>query len=193
GGEVTRVAPQDARRNLGLVKRRLDVASGKQRLMIPEPHDQERLAGKFALKTRFELPVVVGAHLLAAQIFVDLERISRIDPARQEVGAVAEIPWKMVHCGIDENEYLAMTVILRDHARRIVVKKTVGIRGPGVHLLGVEEMLDAGGCVEATRTDEGAEPGIEAIGAIAALAQRGRQAALHAPGGEAGDRLGKPA
>src|SRR5262245_64272534 len=112
--------------------------------MIPEPHDQERLAGKLALETRFELRVVVGAHLLTAQIFVDLERISRIDPARQEVGAVAEIPWKMVHCEIDENEYLAMTVMLRDHARRIVVKKTVGIHGPAVHPLAVQEMLAAG-------------------------------------------------
>src|SRR5262249_61631401 len=100
---------------------------------------------------------------------------------------------KMVHREIDEDEYRTMIVILRDHARGIIVIKAVGIRGPGMHLLGVEEMLDAGGCVEATRTNEGAEPGIEAIGAIAALAQRGRQAAFHAPGGEASDRLGKPA
>src|SRR5262245_22983570 len=164
------MAPQDAHRNLALAERRVDVAFREQRLMIAEPHDQERLAGKFARETRFELHVVVGAYLLAAQIFIDLERISRIDPAGQEVGTIAEIPWKMVHREIDEDEYRAMIVIVCDHSRGIIVIKAVGIRGPGVHLFGVEEMLDAGGCVEPTRPDEGAEPGIEAIGAIAALA-----------------------
>src|SRR5438093_11850954 len=104
--------------------------------MIPEPHDKKLLARKFARETSLELRVVVGAHLLAAQIFVDLERISRIDPAGQEVGTVTEIPWKMVHREIDEHEYRTMTLIVRDHSRRIVIKNTVGSGAPGLHLLG---------------------------------------------------------
>src|SRR5205807_2101143 len=144
--------------------------------MIPEPHDQERLVGKFARETRLEARVVVHAHLLAAQIFVDLERISWIHPAGKEVGTPAEIPWRMVHREVNEDEYRATIVIVRDHSRRIIVKKAVGIRGPvaasGIsarhvmHLYGIEEMHDAGGCVEATRIQESAEPGTEAIGAI---------------------------
>ena len=62
-----------------------------------------------------------------------------------------------------------------------------------MQLLRVEEMLDAGGCVKATRTHKGAEPGVKAVGAITALAQGVWQAALDAPGGQARDRLGETA
>src|SRR5258708_12942235 len=165
GGEITRMAPQDAPRDMGLVQRRLDVAYGKQRLMIAEPHDEERLVGKFALETRLELRVVVRAHLLAAQILVDLERISRIDPPGQEIGTVAEIPWKMIHREVDEDKYRAMIVILRDHARRVVVKKAVGVGGARGHLLGVGKEPAAAGRVEPPPPHAGPQPRITPIGA----------------------------
>src|SRR5258708_28813960 len=180
GGEITPIAPQDAPRHLGLVQRRRDVASGKQRLMIAEPHDEERLVGKFALETRLELRVVVRAHLLAAQILVDLERISRIDPPGQEIGTVAEIPWKMIHREVDEDKYRAMIVILRDHARRVVVKKAVGVGGAPVDLLCLEKRPESPGGSVAPPAGADPPPRTEALSAVHIHAQPLSRDRLHA-------------
>src|SRR4029450_2595184 len=123
-------------------------------------------------------------HLLTAKIFVDLKRISRIDPVGQEIGTVMVVPGKVVGGEVDEDKN--RTVGLRDHLRGLVVKENVGIGRADVQLLGIEEMLDAGGCLKAAGAGEGPEPGIEAVGAVAALAQRVRQAAFAPPGGPPG-------
>src|SRR5262249_51809259 len=160
--------------HLGLVEPRVDEALGKQRLVVAEAHEQELLIGKFAAKPRFELSVVARAHLLAAKIFVDLERISRIDPVGQEVGTVVVIPGKVVGGEIDEDKN--RTAGLSDQLRGTIVKENIGIGRPRVQLLGIEEMLDASGCLKAAGAGEGPEPGIETVGAVAALAQRVGQA-----------------
>src|SRR4029450_1377094 len=130
-------------------------------------------------------------HLLTAKIFVDLERISRIDPVGQEIGTVMVVPGKVVGGEVDEDKN--RTVGSRDHLRGLGVKENVGISRPDVQLLGIEEMLDAGGCLKTAGAGEGPEPRIEAVSAVTARAQRVRQAALDPPGGQAGNRFGEAA
>ena len=61
---------------------RIDDELGKIGLVIAEPHDQERLAGKFPLQPGDEILVVALGHRLPPQIFVDLgHRIAGIAPA----------------------------------------------------------------------------------------------------------------
>jgi hypothetical protein len=43
--------------------------------VVAEAHEQELLVGKFPPEPFLELCVVARAHLLAAKIFVDLERV----------------------------------------------------------------------------------------------------------------------
>src|SRR5262245_63617105 len=91
GGEIARIALHDAVRHLHRIECRVDEAAGKQRLVVAEAHDEDLLADKLAGKALLELRVVVHAHFLAAQVLVDLQRVARIDPAGQEIGAVAVI------------------------------------------------------------------------------------------------------
>src|SRR5262245_27662416 len=91
GGEVARIALHDAVCHLRRIERRVDEPPGKQRLVVAEAHDEDLLAGELAGKTLLELRVVMHAHFLAAQVFVDLRGVARIDPAGQEIGAVAVI------------------------------------------------------------------------------------------------------
>src|SRR5262249_21249834 len=152
GGEIARIALRNARCHLGLVEHRVYEALGKQRLVVAEAHEQELLVGKFAAKTRFELSVVARAHLLTANIVVDLERISRIDPVGQEIGTVMVVPGKVVGGEVDEDK--SRTVGSSDHLRGLVVKENVGIGRPDAQLLGIEEMLDAGGCLKTAGAGE---------------------------------------
>ena len=55
----------------------------------------------------------------------------------------------------------------------------------------VEEAVDAGGRLKAARAEERAEERVEAEGAVAAMAQRVRQAALDPACGNAGDEISK--
>src|SRR5947209_3659652 len=77
--------------------------------------------------------------------------------------------------------------------KRMIVIEAIGIGGTGAQLLGIEEMFDAGGGMKSTRADKSAEPGIKAVGGVAATAQRIRQSALDAADGKPGDGVGKPA
>src|SRR5262245_64574084 len=140
GGEVTGVAPHAPRCHLGLVEGGVYEALGKQRLVVAEAHEQELLVGKFAAKTPLELNVIAQAHLLAAKIFVDLERVSRIDPVGQEIGTVAVIPGKVIGGEVDEDKGRTLTAGLSDHLRGSVVKENIGIGWPGAQRLGIEEM-----------------------------------------------------
>src|SRR5262245_11239260 len=121
GGEIARIALHDALRHLGLIERRVDEAAGKQRLVVAEAHDEDRLAGKLAGKALLELRIVVHAHFLAAQIFVDLRRVARIDPGRKQIGRVAEIPGEVVGREKEEDEDRAVGALARDHVRGVVV------------------------------------------------------------------------
>ena len=114
--------------------------------------------------------VVARAQLLTAQIFIDLERISGVDPIGQEIGTVAVIPGEVIDREIDEDEDRTPGPILRDHARGMVVEKDIGIGRAGAQRFGIEKMLDAGRGLKTPSADEGPEPGIKAVSAIAAFA-----------------------
>jgi len=53
--------------------------------MVAVAHDQERLAGKFLFQPIEEPPVVLRAHGLAAQIFVDARIVAEIAPVQHQV------------------------------------------------------------------------------------------------------------
>src|SRR5713226_6472940 len=191
GGEIARVALEDVLRYLGPIERRVEELLGEQRLVVAEPHDEELILRKLAAETLLELREVVHAHLLAAQVFVDLVRVARIDPVGEQVGPVVVGPGKVVGGKIDEDENRTVAALLGDHAGGVVVIKNVGVGRAGAQLLGVEEMLDPGGGLETAGADEGARPGIEGVGLVAAPSQCMGQAALDAADGEPGGGLGK--
>src|SRR5258705_3371176 len=155
--------------------------------MIAEAHEQELLVRKLTAKALLELPVVVRAQLLPAQILIDFERVSGIDPAGQKIRTITVIPGKVIDGEIDEHKNRAVVALLRDDAGSVVVVEAIGIRRSAAQLLGVEEMLDPRSGLEAAGADKPAEPRIEAVGFVAALAQGMGQAALDPPGGQPGD------
>ncbi len=177
----------------GVVEAGLDQVRGEIRLMIAEPHQQERLVGEFALQPRQEFRIVLRAHRLPAQIFVDRRHVAQILPLRHQVGPVAVVPGKMIGGEIDENEHRAARVLLADHPRRSVEEETVGLDRFRAQIVLVVEMLHAGRGLEAARAHEGAERRIEREGAIAAAPQRRRQPAIDAAGGDAGHEIGEAA
>ena len=63
----------------------------------------------------------------------------------------------------------------------------------GLEVLGVVEMIDAERLLEVARAEKGAEPGIDAVGAIAAVVQRVRQASRDAAGCDPRHELGEVA
>src|SRR3954462_947213 len=126
--------------------------------MVAETHKQELIVGKLAAETLLELAVVVRAQLLPAQIFIDFERVSRVDPARQQIRTIAVIPGEVVDGEIDEHKNRAVVALLRDDAGSVVVVEAIRIRRPAAQLFGVEEMLDTCGGLEAARAHKSAEP-----------------------------------
>ena len=83
--------------------------------------------------------------------------------------------------------------LLRHQAQRLVVKEAVGLDIFGAEIVGVVEMLDAGGGLETARAHEGAKGRIERQRIVAAAAQRQRQPALDPAGRDAGHEIGKAA
>src|ERR1700730_11565897 len=106
------------------------------------------MGGKLDAQTRLGFAVVVRAQLLAAQIFIDFERVSGVDPARQEIRTIAVIPGKVVDGEIDEHKNWAFVALLRDDAGSVVVVEAIRICRPAAQLFGVKEMLDTGGGLE---------------------------------------------
>src|ERR1700730_309807 len=116
--------------------------------MISESHQQELLVRKFLRKTLLELGVIAAAHFLPAQILIDLKGISRIYPFRQQIGTIVVSPREMVGRKVDKDECRPPVVLLCDYTDGMIVEEAVGIGGSRAQLLGVEEMLDAGGGLE---------------------------------------------
>ena len=58
----------------------------EQRLVISKSHQQKMLGRKFLRETLLELRIVTQAHFLAAQIFIDLGRVSRVHPSAKRSG-----------------------------------------------------------------------------------------------------------
>ena len=56
----------------------------------------------------------------------------------------------------------------------MVIEEDIGVRRTRAQLFGIEKMLDTGRRLKAAGADEGPEPGIEAVGTVAAFAQRVR-------------------
>src|SRR5258708_38155021 len=78
-----------------------------------------------------------------------------------------------------------------DHARRVVEIETVRLEHAALHLGAVDEVLDAGAGLIGARAQEGAEDRKDRKGAIAAMLERARQAALDPAGGDPGHEEGK--
>ena len=163
------------------------------RLMVAIAHDQERLPRKFLFQPRNERGVIAGADRLPTQIFVDHGRVAGRAPGRHQVGAKFRLPGKMIGGEIDEHEQRRRRRLLRHQSDGLVVEEAVGLDVLGAEIVRVVEMLDAGGGLETARAHERAIGRIERDRFIAAAAQRQRQSALDAAGGDPGDEIGKPA
>ena len=137
--------------------------------------------------------VIVGAHRLPAQIFVDHGLVAGLAPGRHQVRAKPGFPGKMIGGEIDEHEQRRRRRFLRHQLQGLVVEEAVGLDVLGAEIVRVVEMLDAGGGLETARAHEGAIGRIERDRVVAAAAQRQRQSALDAARRDAGHEIGKPA
>ena len=99
----------------------------------------------------------------------------------------------MIGGEIDEGEQRRLGRLLGDQPHGLVVEEAVRLDVPGAEIARIEEVLDAGGGLEAARAHEGAIGRIERQRAVAAAAQRQRQPALDPPRGDAGDEIGEAA
>ena len=72
------------------------------RLMIAITHDQERLPGKLLLQACEKAAVIVRAHRLPAQIFIDHGLVAGRAPWRRQVAAKPRLPGEVVGGEIDE-------------------------------------------------------------------------------------------
>ena len=81
----------------------------------------------------------------------------------------------------------------RNQLQRLVVEEAIGLDILGAEVARIEEALDAGRGLETARAHEGAIGRIERKRRVAAAAQRQRQAAFDAAGGDARHEVGKPA
>src|SRR5260370_13797841 len=125
---------KNARGPLGRVGGGVYEPLGKQRLVVAEAHEQERLVGKLGPEPFLELRVVARAHLLATKIFVDRERVSRIDPVGQEIGTIVAVPGKVVGGAEDEDKNRTLTAALSNHPGGLVVTEKNGIGRPHVQM-----------------------------------------------------------
>ena len=94
--------------------------------MIAEPYQPKRVIGELPLQSRQEIRIVLRAHGLPPQILIDQWSVSRILPLRHQVGPVAIVPGKMIGGEIDEDEHWTARMFVLDHARRSLIKETVG-------------------------------------------------------------------
>src|SRR3954453_1217110 len=81
---------------------------------------------------------------------------------------------------------------MRHQRQSLVVEKAVGLDVLGAEIVGIIEMLDAGGGLETACAHESAIGGIERQGTVSATPQREWQSALDAPGGDARDEVREP-
>src|SRR5215469_10554579 len=140
-----------------------------------------------------KINVVLGAHRLTPQIFVDRRHVARILPLRHQIGPVAMVPGEVIGREINENEHRAVLVLFGDHSRCGIKEETVRFDLARTEIVLVVETLHAGGSLETARAHERAERWIEREGAITAASQRGRQAAIDAAGRDSDDEIGKTA
>ena len=71
GRVIARIVILQLLADAGLVEAGIEQVRREFRLMIAVTHDQERLRRKFLFQPRDERGVIVGAHRLPAQIFID--------------------------------------------------------------------------------------------------------------------------
>src|SRR5204863_7886282 len=100
-------------------------------------------------------------------------------------------PGKMIGGVVDQNEHRRSAVLSRDQLDRVVVIERVGLDVRRRVVLDIIEVLDAGRLLEAARAEERTEKRKQTEGAVAAAAQRIRQAALDVAGGDAGEKFGE--
>ena len=148
--------------------------------MIAEAHDQERLVREIALQPLDERLVVMRAHVLPAQIFVDAVAfdvaVAEVAPVGGQLVAIAVRPGEMVGHQIGEDEHRPLRAVALQQIGGEGVIEFVRLDVAGLEVLGVVEVIDAERLLEIARAEKSAEPGIDAVGAIAAVVQRVRQA-----------------
>src|SRR5579862_8882081 len=189
GREIALVPVHQMLLDRGVVERRIEDVRREVRLMVAKAHKEKGVVRELPLQPLEEVDIVLRAERLPAQIFVDRRYISQVLPLRHQVGPIAEVPGEMIGGEIDENEHRAVLVLLLDHLRRGIEEKTVRLDIFGAEIVLIVEMLHAGRGLVATRAHERAERRIEREGAIAAAAQRRRQSALDASGGDPGHEI----
>ena len=167
---------------------RIDHLGRDIRLVIAEAHDQELLFREFARQPLHKVSVILRAHFLPAQIFVDLDVVAGIAPAGRQVRAIARVPGKMIGDGVNEQEERLSAALALHQAQGLVVKKMVGLDIARAHFLGIDHAPDAGRVLVGARGEERSRRGIQAEGLVAATPQRLRQAALDAVGRDARDK-----
>ena len=137
---------------------------------------------------REEVGIIARAHALAANVFVGFRSVAEAFPLRRQVGTEGRSPWKVVGGDIDEDEERRCVSLAPDHVSRLAEIERIGLHvARRAHLLEIDEGLDPRAGLETPRAEEGAVGGIEAERLVAASAERVRQAALYAAGGDAGD------
>src|SRR5712692_1955027 len=164
GREIARIIIQQPAVDCRLLEPGLENGGGEIRLVVAVGQQQERLARKVAPGSFEQVRIIVKAHGLPLQIFVDRGGISRILPFRQQIRPPAGVPGIMVGGEIDEQEHRALAAPALDHPPRGVVVEPIGLDAVGAERALVEKFLHADGGLEALRAHEGAERRIDRVG-----------------------------
>src|SRR5476649_2705466 len=154
------------------------------RLIIAKTNDQEGLARKFPLQVSDEAGVVLCAHGLPADIFVDLRLIAGRSPIRRQLRTKSRVPGKVIGRRVNKNEKRRTIALALDQIQRLVVIEMVRLHVARAHFFRVDEPIDAGRRLKSPRAEKRAVGRIEREGFISATAQRLRQSALDAIGGQ---------
>src|SRR4029077_20679479 len=125
--------------------------------MIAEPNDQKSIVGEISFQPRPKLGVVLRAHRLAAQIFIDRRHIAEILPLRHQVGPIAMVPWEMICSEIDEEKHRPVSALFAYHACGGVEEEAVWLQIPGAEVVLIVEALHAGRGLETPRAHESAQ------------------------------------
>src|SRR5471030_1944970 len=141
-------------RDGGLVERWIHYECRKSRLMVAIADQEKRFAWKFTLQPLKKCLIVLHTSGLAAQIFVDRWRVSRIAPARHQIRLPASREWKMVGGEIDEGKERARVVLAPKHLHGGVVVKTVRLALRRPHRPIIEEMFNSRRHLEALGAHE---------------------------------------
>src|SRR6516162_6338615 len=156
--------------------------------MVSKPYKQEGVLRKVVRETCEEVGIVVRAHALASNIFVDLRGIAESFPVRRQIRTENRCPGKVVGCRIDEDEQRGAAALAPEHIPGLVEIEPIGLHVAGhPHVAEISELLDPGGGLESAGAQKGAVGRIEAECLVGAVTQRLGKATSDPTGGDARD------